>query len=550
MPDNEQAGEQPSAGGTAEKSLKNIQVGVFISPRALALVMTGIRQAKSPRDLVKWEYLPLPETLHPDSERFAQFLKKTLGRFTGRAKKAAIWCAIDPTGLKIKHITIPDVPKKKVAGAAFWGLKRETDFDDTREIFDFEILDDVVEDGVKKKKILVFSGAADHIKSLENMFIQAGYPLTGITALPFALHNFIRSGQVTPEAQFFAITHISQDNCEIYCYSKSGALLVRSLRTGALNLMEELDDNRAAPQLSLDGEEKQETPSLSAQIQEMSERLVSKIIRTGDYCAQHYTGNTPIDHYYFLGETDEFAPFMSMARDMIPGGVRFLAPEPKTDAGIARPELPGTAAARSAVLMAFGMSLSADDITPNFLCTTRDKIRTRYSRSITRAVFLAGCVVLLAGVGVNMIVSAVHKKDLAALARLDQESARIGSDVSAADIQSIIRGSEKSISRAGDYVDRYRPLAVIFDLCRITPPQIRLTSLAYGVKEGSQGPARTINIQGKITGPGTVLEAELAHYMLTLSTSPVFGNIQVTKQHTEVGQSKEQLLFTATLEVF
>lgn len=61
---------------------------------------------------------------------------------------------------------------------------------------------------------------------------------------------------------------------------------------------------------------------------------------------------------------------------------------------------------------------------------------------------------------------------------------------------------------------------------------------------------RTIRIQGQITGPGLTLEAELAHYILSLSASPVFGNIQVTKERTQVKNAQDQLLFSATLEAF
>jgi hypothetical protein len=90
---------------------------------------------------------------------------------------------------------------------------------------------------------------------------------------------------------------------------------------------------------------------------------------------------------------------------------------------------------------------------------------------------------------------------------------------------------------------------VIFDLCRITPSHIRLTSLAYGNSGTEKKKNRTLRIQGQVTGPGVTLEAELAHYILSLSNSPLFGNIQVTKERTEVKNKQDQLLFSATLEV-
>jgi hypothetical protein len=554
MQETDNNGEYRSTGTARAKNLKNCQVGVFVTSRALTLVMTGTAGKKGPGDLVKWEYLPLSENLEPDSDRFESFLGKSLSRFTGRAKNVDVWCAIDPGALKLKHILLPDISADKIGNAAFWGLKRETDFDDTREIFDFEMLEEITVDGVKKKKTVVFSGAKDHIRALEQTFNRAGYPLTGITAVPFAMQNFVRTGRMDPDAPYFAITHISPETSEIYCLSRSGVLLVRSLRTGALNLIEELDENPEMARFFLPGEEPEESPALSSQIQEISERLVSKVIRTGDYCAQHYTGNTPITHYYFLGETDTFAPFMTLARDMVPGGVRILDPVPESDTGIDRPDLPEHARVRSAVLIAFGIALSGNDRTPNFIFTHQDRTRTRTRKRITGAVLLAGCLLLLACGAAHLFFATAHHRDLAIQAQLAQEVVRMGDDISSADIDRIIRDAEKTITRADEYIARYRPLAVVFDVCQMTPPHIRLTSLAYGETDSradkKKKGARTIRIQGNVTGPGLTLEAELAHYILTLSTSPVFGNIEVTKQYTDVGQPSDQLLFTATMEVF
>ncbi len=194
-------------------------------------------------------------------------------------------------------------------------MKRETDFDETKEIFDFEVLEDIVtDDGVKKKNLVVFSGNRQRIRSLQSIFGRAGYPLTGITAIPFALQNYFRTRLLEPDAPYFAVTHICQETSDIYCFSRAGMVLARSLRTGALNLIGELDENPEIAQFFLPGDEPEASASISPQVQEISERLVSKIIRTGDYCAQHYTGNTPITHYYFLAETGMFGPFMDLAK--------------------------------------------------------------------------------------------------------------------------------------------------------------------------------------------------------------------------------------------
>ena len=532
------------------KNMKQLQVGVYFSSRMLTLVMTGVSGKNAPQSLINWAYLPLPEDLDPDSDQWAAILEDSLSRFTAHAKKVDVWCVIDPAPLKIKYITIPDMPMEKIGNAAFWGLKRETDFDETTEILDFEVLEDEVVDGVKKKNLVVFSAGKNRIQLLKKMFDRAGYPLRGITAVPFALQNFVRTRHVDLEAPYFAVTYISRDTSDIYCFSRAGVLLARNLRTGALSLIEELDENPEMARLFLPGDEPDVPSSVSLQVQEVSERLVSKIIRTGDYCAQHYTGNTRITHYYFLGETDMFAPFMDLAQRMVPGGVRLFEPALIQDMPEGLPAFPEKTNERSAILIAWGIALSGYDRTPNFIQTLQDKQKEIRRKRITRTVCLTGMMILSVLVVMNLFFFSVHKKDLALLDQLDRELIRVGKDITPVDIDQIVNASKKKINHADVYIDRYRPLGVIFDLCRITPPHIRLTSLAYGKTGVQKEEAKTLRIQGRVIGPGLTLEAELAHYILSLSASPVFGNIQVTKERTEVKNSQDQLLFSATLETF
>jgi len=529
--------------------LKDLQLGVFFSRQMLTLVMTGVPSKNAPRGLINWAFIPQPDYLDPESDQWVEFFGKSLSRFVGSDKKIDVWCAINPADLKIKHITIPDMSLEKIGNAAFWGLKRETDFDETKDIFDFEILEDRVVDGIKKKNLVVFSGDRYRIQSLKKMFDRAGYPLTGITAIPFALQNYFRTRLVQPNAPYFAVTHISQETSDIYCFSKTGLILARSLRTGALNLIEELDENPEMAQLFLSADEPEMPPSISPQVQEISERLVSKIVRTGDYCAQHYTGNTPITRYYFLGEIGMFGPFMGLAKNMIPGGVRTVEPVLDKTTCKDRPALPEKGHERSAFPVALGIALSGHDLTPNFINTHHDKREKTRGKRIAFTVCASGMMILSALIALHLFFITVHKKDLILQDLLDQELARIDKTFNPADIDQMIASSKEKIKQADEYIDRYRPLGIIFDLCRITPPHIRLTSLAYGKSGAKKEEARTLRIQGRITGPVLSLEAELAHYILTLSNSPLFGNIQVTKEKTIVTEDLDQLLFSATLEV-
>lgn len=165
---------------------KNLTAGVWISPRDITVVLTAEKSRSGPRELVEWHCFPMEAGLTLEADAFPQFLGQCLGSALGKRKRIPIWCALESGELTMKNMLIPNLAHAKIANAAFWGLKKETEFDETNDIYSFEILGDQVVDGVKKKNLLVFSAPKKEVDRYTGWFQKAGYPLTGLTSVPFA----------------------------------------------------------------------------------------------------------------------------------------------------------------------------------------------------------------------------------------------------------------------------------------------------------------------------------------------------------------------------
>ncbi|CCK78868.1 hypothetical protein [Desulfobacula toluolica] len=531
---------------------KHLNAGVWITHRDITLVMTSDKAGAGKKVLVKWQHILLPANLQPDSNDFPAFLGTCLDTFLEDKKKISIWCALDSSRLNIRNITIPDVPHPKIANAAFWGLKKETDFNENREIFDFEILGDITINGIKKKNLLVFSVPTDQVRSLEKIFERAGYGLAGVTSTPFAVQNFIRNGQIRVDAPYFSIVNISRENSDIYCFSLSGILLVRTLRTGSWNLLDELDTSMKKDPIDYLSSLTKTDADQFPRIKENSERLISKIIRTGDYCTHHYTDNTPMQRYVFYGETDYCDLFMHQASTMIPAAVDILEPVRAGFPGSNESGLPKTAQQRNSVLTAFGIALSDNDITPNFMFTFDDRQRAKKQKKITLATVIAGIILLAVSFSAYFLLNFTYEKKLSTLVQLNREQAKFKNNIQTKTItDAIINAEKKEISKT-QYIDTYLPLAVIYDICHFTPDHIHLTSMVYDRIKDKKKPDmifRKLSIEGWVSAHKHVLNFELGSYILKLSESPVFGDIEITDKWTNQNNNSKSLFFKVRLEV-
>ncbi len=535
--------------------------GVFIQEKFINLALTGQRKNGSNKELVQWSQIPIPDQLNPASKRFPSFLRATIQDFLGSFKKVPVWTAIETKDLKFRHLVIPDLPESKIPNAALWSLKKEFEIDEDSEIFDFQVLNPVTQGGIQKRNLLAFTGQKEAVRSLEKLFKKAGFPLTGITAMPFALQNCLITETFVQEESPFIIINISQDHSDIFCFAGPHVKLVRNIRTGAASLLEEAGEtafvspDQPGPLSSLSDVGNSEFENM----REPAERLLSKIVRTGDYCSVNIAENSPIAKYLFFGETDNCEPFMEFAGNQIPAATQIFHPFDDDGQHSFGTQLPEGAVERSGLIPACAIALSSNDITPNFLFTFKHKAvqarYVRYDKMIAGAA--AACIAICAIAWLWMAgVEKQIKSDHAALIRA---LSKYTPSVSQQMLTTHIDAARKKAGTIKLYSDNYLPLGVMNEILVLTPADISLVSCnAVFVQADPRSaksagntntPEQRIELKGIVTTGFTSLEAALTGYILKLDGSPLFKTVTITDKKITRSQDKSSLTFEAVVEI-
>jgi hypothetical protein len=212
---------------------------------------------------------------------------------------------------------------------------------------------------------------------------------------------------------------------------------------------------------------------------------------------------------------------------------------------------PETRAEREAFLPAVGLALSSGEQTPNFIFTYRDKDRTAKSQRLNQSLFAVLLAIMTACAALYFWqYEQVDKKEAKVFAlqrELDAFTPRIDQDL----IGKLLERVKKRQQALKEIGTRYKPVAVINEVSRLTPGHIRLLSITIDrvPAEESSNPRRLLRIEGVIFGDRLTFESALAEYLVKLETSPLLKNFAIQKRAFAYVEDKEVLRFTAQMEI-
>jgi len=535
---------------------KSIVAGIVINSSYMGLALTGVNKANHQKELIRWQRVDLSDSMQIENNRFPAFLRTTIENFLGKYKKADIWTSIDTKDLRHKNLIVPDLPDSKIANAALWGLKKEYEILPGKDVFDFEIISDVMVDGIKKRKISAFAANLKKIQLLKQVFSTAGFPLKGIAALPFAFQNYFHEGISTAIGTPFVIVNVSRNHSDISCYSDSGLLLVRNIRSGSQSIADDFfedeyeNNSNISEILSLDfGMDSSEFENMSASV----DRLVSKIVRTGDYCSNHVASNKPIEQYFIYGETDNCRAFMEFANANIPSQVDIFMPLETMTVHNMNLKPPVDAEDRNMVIPAAALALSSNTITPNFLYTFADKANEKRIKKINMGVTAAGLIILMACFAafyyMGTTVQSLEQKqnDLnAQIAQYHPPSSKNSVTKQIVDIQ-------VKVDQMIQYSEDYKCLAVINEISSIAPKNIFIEAFGASFEKIENDKKNEIipnaSLSGVVKAANTSLEPALTGFIIQLEDSPLFKNVAVTDKQIQDKIIPDSLNFTIVMEI-
>jgi len=218
---------------------KRETIGVDIHYDDLKLVKI---QQSSDKDLELLDYVTVPfePDMSPSSSRFAQFLKQTLSNFCGATKNPQIWSIFSSARVEAHYLRIPQTKKADTAAAVFWAYRKKSTFEEKEKIFDFDILGEVIEQGVPKIEVLAYTAPEHEIIELKNRFSNAGYPLTGISIAPFALQNLFKTGWIQTKEPNVSSLYIGRSWSRIDIFSGGDLVLSRGIKAGMKSMIESI----------------------------------------------------------------------------------------------------------------------------------------------------------------------------------------------------------------------------------------------------------------------------------------------------------------------
>ncbi len=576
---------------------KKITVGIDFGHQYLKLVK--VRQVLDDQwNLLDYRNIPLDPRIPKDSPEFTRFFRATLTGFCGSPGKCKLWSTITSDQIEIRHILIPKVPKKKISNAVYWTLQKEVPFDKNDTIYDFEILGDKLKGGIPKTAVLAYIVPKQEVQQIISLFTRCGFLLTGLSLPPFAIANLLRTGLIKNNNESVCSLYVGRNYSCIDIFSSGNLALTRRIKTGMHSMIEGIiekmkeSQNRVSHKVP-EGEDgsgplttDEQTPinmkqaeriffSISEDFPPLSEnepgfylkkteigrmlltalnRLVGQIERTFEYYSLSSENNS-VSRIYTVGEINSFKRLVHYifervgvpcyTVDLLASGIPFE--------GKVLP--PDSIFESSSFTPAVGMAVSHDSRTPNLLFTNIYKEKKTSIKRINTGIFMVFLAIMTICMGIFLWqdnIGEVKKSEIALLTKkLEQYFPRMDQEF----IVQLKEKTKQKTSTLKEYGKKYLAIAVIGELSRMTPSNIRLLGIQLRlgkipVDDKKKAPPKNLVLEGMVFGSHQKLETSLASYLLRLANSPLFSQPTIHKSTPGYYKDKRALQFTVYIKLF
>jgi Tfp pilus assembly PilM family ATPase len=550
--------------------------------------------------MLDYARIPFDADTPRENPQFYQFLRPVLAEFCGHSKNLEIWCTIPSARVENRQIRIPKVPQKQIPNSVYWTYQRISPFDDKEKLFDFEILGEVQEGDALKIDVMAYTAPQLEIKELKDLFAKAGFPLTGISIVPFAFQSLLRSQRMTTEEAHISSLYIGRDWSRIDIFSEGSLMLSRGIKAGVKTMIEALrteiegnlfelsvaksstkDTNRIRAikkKLKFELEQAQQlffgtihdTPQPVQDEQQLVlkedkifkmilpalERLVRQVERTLRHFSLNYE-KIRLGKIYISSGVNLHKRVVDYISEELDAPTEAVNPFEENANFIALTPVPESIFEQSAYAPAMGMALSSNALTPNFLYTYKDKQHEVRSHRINRSVFAGFLLVMALCIGIsfwqdNLIKDKEYRRNQLQQ-QLEQFTLRVDKNL----IIKLVGEANANNRDVKEVGNKYFGVAVVSEITELTPANVRLLSISVqlgnvpGKQKGKKEskPRKTLILNGIVQGNRLTLESTLADYLLELKNSPIFDQPTVNKKTFELFEDEEVLRFTARLKL-
>jgi len=507
---------------------------------------------------------------------YVELLRSSLVEFVGSIEACEIWTTMSSADVNVHHIKIPRVPKKQLENVIYWTAKKENPIDEKEMIFDFEIQGEIIDQGIPKYSVMVYSAPRSEVERIKLMFSSAGVSLAGITVAPFALQNFFRTKWIDSTEKTYASLFIGNDFSRIDVYSNQNLVMTRGIKTGISSMMEVIEDSiaDADPEDKPNKEQIQKflstlllTPEkatvaesglewMESGIFELIAPVLERLIRQVERTLEYYTssvGYEKVEKLYVSSIINLFySPFLNYVSDQLGTKAEFFDPfEGKNvseSGGSIQPAM------KALLIQAIGLSLSDRKYTPNIIFTYIEKNKEISQRRINRAIFATFGVLLMICLAVLFFQSIETKKLNDRRVQLEKQLAAYHPILSKDKINRLAEDIKMRRQINRQYAQKYRSVALIGELSALTPNSIKLINIRmtspHSQTSENKKDAQTqdkdegITIEGVVLGDRSQLDSILTQYIVSLERSPMLQSVNLQKSNIVNHRKKEILHFS------
>lgn len=533
---------------------------------------------------------------------FRKQLKEALEGIGADQGRCEIWSAIPSARVELRCLRVPKLKKRQLANAVHWTFSTKTAFNQQEELLDFDILGDITEEGVRKTEVLAFKAPKAEVAALKETFEAVGYPLSGISIVPFAVQNLFRTGLLRHGQQDACTLFVGRDWSRIAIYNQNHLVLARGIKTGMRSMVEAIQaattstssdgtsddvplalaseteasampsavpEGIAAPEaqqcffeflLGKDvSAEEQHAPSplghspeaVFQMLRPALDRLVRQVERTFAHYSLHFQGGK-VKRLLLSGRITANDMLIDHLAKQLDLPTEVLNPFAADPAFIGDAVVPEGRADRESFLPAIGLAVSHNSFTPNFLHTHKDKAAEDRSQRFSQRL-LMGCMACLLAL---LMLFAWQEQRISqkreAIARLDRQLLTFSPAAEKEIMLALFAQSRQRRQTMTQLVENYLPVAMLQELSRLTPPNVRLIDVTADLEPtaGQQtSSAGRITVDGLVFGAPGAFETALTSYLLTLRNSPIFSRPVVQNRRVEYYDGREVLRFQAVLEI-
>lgn len=561
---------------------KSSTVGIDIGHVYLRLVRT-VEEAGGKLRAVDRRRLKIPPGTGRETPEFSSFLKAALNDFCASARRSKLWAIMSSAHVEISHIRIPRVEKKQIANAVYWTAKRESPFNESEVYFDFEVQGEVIDQGIPKLAVLFYTSPRREVDDLRQLFAGIGWPLTGISLVPFAVQNYFRTGWIPDGEGTLAHLFIGNDFSRIDVYSEGNLVLTRGIKAGNASMVEALleqynqERRPEAPPLtkeqagkilaalSPDSPPLQETDAgfdlAKEKVFGMVQPAIERLVRQAERTFEHYAtlpGNKPIDRIFVSTAANIYQPVIDYVGNQLGMTSEVLDPLGERDSIPACRDVEDAhcLSERIAFSPALGMALADNDYTPNLLFTYKDKEWAAGVARFNRAAFAVLIALAIACTAVFTFQSYVAHQKETALEVIETQLTNLGPPIERSQLTAMAAKVSLQRQLFKGYGRQYLGMVLLSELTALTPANIRFLDLKLTLAGAADKEAKAakdkqaaakdkiegVTVEGLIIGDRQTRETSLAGYMRDLNASPVFHQVILQKYSVEPYLKKQEAL--------